>query len=421
MNMKQGLIAGGVLLAIVIFVTGVIVDHQEEKTEIPTETQTDRGMPSETPPNHQTPPEITPDGLMPRTSRKPLTQPDTQQRSQTMATAPRHARLDGNAAGDTGTERPTVPPGYNEPDIPLTETAELLDFVRKTISDTGPQATETGRSLLDSEDAKMRQLGAIILAEQDALDEETLKRIAGEEKPLVALNTLGWVFDSGDRDTAELLMNKLISGGLNTDDLMGVLAGDELSESGSRAALDILSTSLSGKDAADTFATISADTAYAYGVRMKATMLLRDTMEFDAYRSHVEMARQKSSQSNDALWNEGITRLAKQLEGPAVIHDGPAILTPGNIDEMLAREYPMILEDLAQRVEYVLKTEESYVYPGTAARLAERIKELKNRPWSSAQQISMRRLESAAAILADEENPDKEPPQNYLPPPPGFS
>ncbi len=299
----------------------------------------------------------------------------------------------------------------------MTETAQLLNLVRKTMADAGPQAAQMGRDLLNADDPKMRQLGAILLAEQAVLDAATLQRVATDASPTVPLNTLGWILDSGGMDQADQLIGLLIDRGLETDGLMGLLAGDELSESGSRAALDLLNASLDTESKTDVFGTISEDAAYAYSVRMKATTLLRDTMEFEDYRNYVQSAEQNSG-SQDALWQEGIERLADSLDGPAQIHEGPAILTASDIDEMLAREYPMILEDLAQRIEYVLGQEDAYIKPGTADRLAERVEELKNRPWASTQQISLRRLEAAVKLLPEAEDIDTPPPPNYLPPPP---
>ena len=313
----------------------------------------------------------------------------------------------------------THPPGFSEPEIPMTETAQLLDLVRKTMADAGPQSAQVGRDLLNADDPKMRQLGAIILAEQAGLDTAILERVATDASPTVPLNTLGWILDSGGQDQADQLIGLLVGRGLQTDSLMGLLAGDELSESGSRAALDLLNASLDTAAKSDVFGTISEDDAYAYSVRMKATTLLRDTMAFEDYRNYVQTAEQNSG-SQDALWQEGIERLSDSLDGPAQIHEGPAILTPSDIDEMLAREYPMILEDLAQRLEYVLSKEDAYIQPGTAERLASRVEELKNRPWASTQQISLRRLESALKLLPEAEDTNTPPPPNYLPPPPGL-
>ena len=258
-----------------------------------------------------------------------------------------------------------------------------------------------------------------MLSEQGVLDAETLKQVAADASPTVPLNTLGWMLDSGEYQRSDELIGLLVGRGLETDTLMGFLAGDELNESGSRAALDLLASSLNTEEARDVFGTISEDEAYAYNVRMKATTLLRDSMEFAEYRSHVQAMDQTSS-AEDALWQEGIDRLSKRLEGPTQIHEGPAILTPSDIDEMLAREYPMMLEDLALLVEYTLGQEDAYIKPGTAARLAERVEELKDRPWVSTQQISLRRLESAVELLPDAESIDTPPPANYLPPPPDF-
>lgn len=311
------------------------------------------------------------------------------------------------------------PPELDGPNIQITETAQSWDLVRKIIADAGPEAVETGLNMLASDDPKIRQLGAMILVEQGALDDETIAFIASDADATVSLNTLGWLMDSGGIDQVDQLIGQLVTRGLEVNGLMDLMAGDELSESGSRAVLDLLSASMDNESMVDIFSTISKDDAYTYSVRMKAVVLLQDSMEFDDYRNHVNAISTQGDGSSDALWEEGIERLASRLEGPLEVHKGPAILTPDDIDGMLAREYPMILEDLAQRIEYILSHEDSYVKTGTAEHLETRLIELRNRPWESEQQVSLRRLEVAVQKLPALEDESISPPSNYVDPPPG--
>ena len=416
------IISWGTVPAIVLVTAAILLVQKRGDETMQPENRIEEGIENTDIPQRETGEQP---GASPVSVRPPVLQPDktppaprAQSALPPAVTAPPAETRPPVAAAESD-ERPTQPPGLNEPEIPVTETAQFLDLVRKTLSDAGPQASEMGQELLDADDPKLRQLGAIILAEQAALETSILKHVAADASPTVPLNTLGWVLDSGGLEQAEQLIGLLVDRGLETDGLMELLAGDELTESGSRAALDLLDASLGAEAKADVFGTISEDAAYAYSVRMKATTLLRNTMEFEDYRNYVQRVEQNSS-DQDALWKEGIERLSASLDGPAQIHDGPAILTPSDIDEMLAREYPMILEDLAQRIEYVLKQEDAYIKPGTADRLASRVEELKNRPWASTQQISLRRLESAVALLPNAESVGTPPPSNYLPPPPEF-
>ena len=109
---------------------------------------------------------------------------------------------------------------------------------------------------------------------------------------------------------------------------------------------------------------------------MKGALQLRDTMEFADYGDEINAM----AGADDALWQEGLSRLARRIEGPAVVHEGPATLTASDVDEMLAREYPMTLEDLAQKIEYVIGREDSYVQAGTAACRDEHLAALADRP-----------------------------------------
>ncbi len=141
-------------------------------------------------------------------------------------------------------------------------------------------------------------------------------------------------------------------------------------------------------------------------------------MNFVDYRDTVNQLNNSSS-ADDAVWQEGIKRLAESLVGPVSALSGPATVTPDGIDEALAREYPMTLEDLAQKLENVVSSNDSYVQEGTTTRLEERLEELNNRPWTEEQQISLNRINAIIEQLKAKEEPVTEAPANFAEPPPG--
>jgi hypothetical protein len=150
---------------------------------------------------------------------------------------------------------------------------------------------------------------------------------------------------------------------------------------------------------------------------MKALLLRRSTMDFVDFRNEVDRLRAGAAGAEEALWKEGLDRLADRLAGPVPVQAGPPAVTPEDIDEMLAREYPMSMEDLAQHLEYAVEQPDAFIQQGTAARLAERVEALDRQPWTEDQQVSLQRLRNVRPALAARERPAAENPSGETPPP----
>jgi hypothetical protein len=292
--------------------------------------------------------------------------------------------------------------------------AQINSFVEQAKLESGPEAGELGAQLLEADEAALRVAGGAVLAETGALDEEALAHMAGDEDASVPVNVLGWLMDNGYGEQAHALAGLIRIDGRALVDL---LVSDALNGAGSRAALDLASAMLSPEDAMDTYLDVAATETQDYSARMKAAMLLRDTMDFESYRDEIGNMKTASS-AEDPVWQEGIARLAQSLEGPIPVHTGPATLTPSDVDQLLAREYPMSIEDLALRIEYVMGQDNAYVQPGTALRLQEHVVELEKRPWTEEQKMSLTRLNTLAEELPAFET-EGQAPGNVPEPPPG--
>jgi hypothetical protein len=316
------------------------------------------------------------------------------------------------------TKRPTRPPDMDKPQPPATLLEQINGFVAESKRTAGPQADLLGEQLLNSTNALLQVAGMAVLAENNILTEESIKQISENEDLSVPVNSLGWLFDTGHSDYAETLNSALGSRSISTDDALELIASGKLNSSGARVILDMISDDLTQEEAKAIYKDISVDDSYEYSVRMKALLKLKNEMEFADFRDTVRNV-QNNIADNDAVWKEGVSRLAEKLDGPVAVHTGPPTLTPSNIDEMLAREYPMTLEDLAQKLEYIAANENSYVQQGTAKRLNNRIQQLEERPWTDAQQISLARIKTVAEHLSDLEKADTEAPSNLSIPPPG--
>lgn len=314
--------------------------------------------------------------------------------------------------------RPVRPPDMDKPEPPASLLEQINRFVAESKRTAGPEADTLGKQLLESTNALLQVAGMAVLAENNILTDDNIKQIADSDDLSVAVNSLGWLFDTGRSEYAEKLNSALGSKNISTDDALKLMASGELNSSGARVILDMLADDMSAEEAKVIYQDISNDDSYEYSVRMKALLKLRDEMSFSDFRDTVRSA-QNGISDNDELWKEGVSRLSEKLDGPVAVHTGPETITPSNIDEMLAREYPMTLEDMAQKLEHIVANEDSYIQHGTAERLNKRLAELKERPWSDAQQISLTRIEVIAANLAKLEKPDTEAPSSMVTPPPG--
>ncbi len=310
------------------------------------------------------------------------------------------------------------PPDMDRPPLPISMLGQINSHVIQAQRTVGPEVGEYGQGLLDSTNAVLRMAGVAVLAANDGLSEEILGKIASDDDLSVPINAMGWLYDQGHTDAAQLLNESLGSRNLDTQTLLELVDSDGLLESGSRAVLEMLADGLSEEEARAVYESISEDATHAYSVRMKATLLLRDSATFTEFRDTVNTLKNQAS-ADDALWQEGITRLADNLAGPVAVHENNTSLTASDVDEMLAREYPMTLEDLAQHLEYVAGHDEAFIQEGASARLAEHLAELKDRPWTEDQQVSLARIETIATQLAALERPASEAPPGVPQPPPG--
>ncbi len=328
------------------------------------------------------------------------------------------SELIDNEKGLADKEKAERPPEMNQDnDAPRSMLAQINGFVQESKRTVGPEAIKLGEQLLDSTNPVLRVAGTAVLAANDGLTDDVLKKIAEDDDLAVSLNATGWLFDSGYNDAAQSIKNALAGRGVSKDKLLDLIADTDLNSSGSRLALELLSDKVSQDEARDIYGSVGADEAMSYSVRMKALMELKKKVSFVEYRDTVNDLYQKSM-ADDAIWQEGIKRLSESLQGPVQVLSGTETLMVDDIDAALAREYPMTLEDLAQKLENTVSSDDSYIQEGTAKRLQERLKELNDRPWTEEQQISLNRINAIIQKLKEKEKPLEEaPPLNPgLPP-----
>lgn len=312
-----------------------------------------------------------------------------------------------------------VPPDFQEnrtSEKPDSLAAQIDSFVEQSKRTAGPRSVELGERLFSSEDPLLRVAGMAVLGEQEALTSEELEAVASDDDLSVALNSLAWLRDHGYQEPTEELSSLLAERDLDSDDLVDTLYEGQLDASGSRAALDMLAEEMDAEQRTALYQDVSRDQARDYSVRMKAALRLREDMEFEEYRNEVNRIRSRAT-DDDSLWQEGISRLSESLKGPAEVVGGTPTLTGDDVDELLAREYPMMLEDLAQQLEYVTSREDAYISTEAVEALDQRLQELQDRPWDANQKVRLERIESIAKILPDFADPPEDTPPNMATPP----
>jgi len=296
--------------------------------------------------------------------------------------------------------------------------AQMNSIVKQYQATAGPEVLALGQQLLVATNPTLRVVGMALISENNGMSDEVLKQVADDEDISVPLNSLGWLLDTGELESADKLAIFMEGQSVTAGMLENAIDTDALTESGNRAAMNILVDSLTGEESRALFASISEDETHEYSVRMKAAMLLRETLDFDAFRNEIAELN-NAADEEDALWDEGILRLNNSIQGPAEIHSGAPTLTPSDVDMMLAREYPMTLEDMAQQLEYVIRQPNAYIQEGTTERLIQRVAENRNRPQTEDQQPCLTRIETIIEQLPEMEQPLANAPANLPQPPPG--
>lgn len=300
---------------------------------------------------------------------------------------------------------------------PVSMAAQVRGLIEQAKAESGPDADLLGRQLLNSKNPVLRVAGVAVLSELGQIDQEVLRKLATEETLSVLVSTIGWLLDTGNTQIAAQLENLLRERKVEAEALINLVFSEDLDAVGQRAALSLLERSTTAREElAGVLELVAEDVASDYSVRMKALYALRDLMNFDSFRGRVQQLLQDAD-NEDPVWREGLTRLAERLKGPIAVHIGPPTLTPHDVEEMLARPYPAMLEDLALLTEYVTSKPESYIQNGTAQLLDERLRELAEQPWNEEQENALRRLQEFVTRIRALEK-DGPPPPNLPAPPP---
>lgn len=295
--------------------------------------------------------------------------------------------------------RPDTPPAIGDAEAGMA--AQMHQLVRQHLREGGPTTAPLAQDLIASDDPLLRATGAALLSELGKLTDELLRQIAEDPDKAVPLSVLGWLRDGGHAEDANTLIDELGAGGMTPEQMLAILNGGQLDSSAGRAVLDLIGAGMDAGEALGVYSALSGDPHQDYSLRMMAALAMRDTLPFPEYRS--EIAALKSEAGDDEVWLEGLARLGERLAGPLPLRMGPVELKSSDIDLMVAREYPKMLEDLALWIEYALNKDDAIIQRGVSERLFQHLEAFDRRPWTEEEMLSLRRVHTALDQLVEAE------------------
>lgn len=322
-----------------------------------------------------------------------------------------------------------TPPGY-EPTEPNRDRPPFLDedgtptrpdpndsairaMSREIATASGPEARDHADTLLASDQKGVGIVGAALYLNEPNWNEAAMQVIAEHADPDVPLFALQGLLDAGRTEEADQLLARLQDRWADVEDWSRLPGIGQFPGSALRGLVEIAANTLENEPQALLFDAIAANDSADYGARMRALLAFRDIESFEEYRNRVRVARAAAEQADAApLWREGLERLAQRLDGPAAAHHGPQVMTPDDVDLMVAREYPAMYEDLALRLETAVRTENSLFGTGLARRLTDAAQTARQTPLSDSEAQALLRIETLAGQITESDV------AGLVPPPP---
>jgi len=225
------------------------------------------------------------------------------------------------------------------------------------------------------------------------IDDDIIGIIARDPCVDILLVILDRLHDAGDQVLEARLRNS-IAPAIDLRRLHQLLADGRLGRESGRAALSLLTHALpqSSGTMIELLAAIASDTQNVYGLRMNALMLLGDNMEC---RNYQELLNEMSSliDPDTQFWSEGVRRLKETVAGPHQLA-GPAwdTMSLAHIEQILARPYPAMLDDIAIRLDLLLGHANPSIERGVSDALLNFVAELSMGELTQTDHVAMARV-----------------------------
>lgn len=284
-----------------------------------------------------------------------------------------------------------------------TETA--LNYLTTLVRhEAGDDVLGQAEGFLAARDAVLPYVGAKLLVEEANWTESLLDQVLAHDDIGVPLYVWQGLLEEGRVADANALAGTILDrvGSFgNWGDYIGTAA---LPGTAVRGLVNMADQALSGEERTELLDYLVENDGNDYAGRMRALMEYRLTLPYEAYRERVyeELAREPTTY--DPVWQEGVKRLALELEGPLPMVSGPITMAPDDIDMMEAHEYPAMLEDMTLRVEIALRSEEAQFAEGMVERLTDVVEKYSNWPLSESEKIALQRLQTALPYIEESES-----------------
>jgi hypothetical protein len=313
-------------------------------------------------------------------------------------------------------ERPTRPPWLGPDGTPLKTSpsdADIVGLAREIATASGPEALDHARTMLASEQAGLGVVAAALLVRWPHWDRELFEMVATHPDAATGLFALQGLLDAGRMSEATALRARLAEEWKDVADWSQWVESRALPGTAVRGLIGLLTDRLNAEERVALLDALTANEKSDYSARMRALLEFQNEFSFTEFRARVRRERDAVADEN-GLWHEGLERLAQRLDGPLEVHRGPPVLTPHDVDLMVAREYPAMYEDLALRLELLLRREDRRMGIGVTQRLREAVALARQRPLSNEEQLALQRIETLADQIEESDVSRLAPP-----PPPG--
>lgn len=282
-----------------------------------------------------------------------------------------------------------------QPMVPSPADGMIRSLAEEIKTATGPEALNQAQSLLASDQEGVGQIGAELMLDQpDSEWNENLLRILADNQdpsaPLYALQALG---DAGKTEAYEALLS-LLANRFKGTDWAALLQQKEWTGTSLRGLLDLVRELGDADQRRAVIEEVLAAEVVDYGARMQALLELRELLPFEEYRQMVRNELSQVAGQEPSIWQIGLAQLLQRLEGPIEIKSAPQVMTPSDVELIVAREYPAMYEDLALHVEMLAKDPASVFQTGVVAKLTELVQQARKYPLTADQNNALTRIET---------------------------
>jgi hypothetical protein len=289
-----------------------------------------------------------------------------------------------------------------QPMVPSPADGMIRSLAEEIATATGPEALTQAQSLLASDQEGVGQIGAELMIDQPASewDDDLFRLVADNQDLAVPLYALQALRDKGmaaEYDTLRALLASRLKGA----DWAAILQQQEWTGTALRGLLDLARELGDADQRQDVISGVLEADGVDYGARMQALLELRELLPFEEYRQVVQNELSQVAGQEPSIWQIGLAQLLQRLEGPVEIKAGPQVMTPSDVELIVAREYPAMYEDLALHVEMLAKDPAGVFQTGVVAKLTELIQQARKYPLSTDQDNALTRIETLIPSIVE--------------------